>query len=143
MSSEQGLARPLGWWLKEADAQINAAFDTALAGTGLDRRGWQLLASLASQPMARPDLIASLTPFEPAAAVEQVIAHMRAHRWVEESGGLLRLTSAGAEQQQALAPLVDGVRQQVSKALSREDYITLVGLLSRLVDSLQSGHERP
>lgn len=37
--TEQALERPIGWWLKEADARLDAAFDRALEGRGVDRRG--------------------------------------------------------------------------------------------------------
>lgn len=42
MNGEQVvLRRPIGWWLKEADARLEAAFDNALAGQDVDPRGWR------------------------------------------------------------------------------------------------------
>lgn len=135
MNEEQALARPIGWWLKEADTRLNAAFDLALADTEVDRRGWQVLASLRRGPILRSGLVSTLASFEPPAAIEEIIDRMSARGWIEESVELVRLTPAGEEKQQALAPLVDGVRQQVSAALPEQEYTALVGLLSRLVEA--------
>jgi hypothetical protein len=37
-----GTQRPIGWWLKQLDARIEASFDAALADVGVDRRRWQI-----------------------------------------------------------------------------------------------------
>ncbi len=39
MSGQEAMSRPIGWWLKEADRRIEAAFDDALRGTGWNRCG--------------------------------------------------------------------------------------------------------
>ncbi len=139
MSGEQALTRPIGWWLKEADARLDAAFDSALEGTGVDRRGWQVLASLRGGPARRADLVSTLALFDPPAIVEEVVDRLRSLGWIEESADLVMLTRAGTGQHEALAPLVEGVRQQVTAALPHEDYIALVGLLARLVTALRPG----
>jgi hypothetical protein len=135
---EKALARPVGWWLKEADAALNAAFDAALEGTGVDRRGWQVLASLARGPVSRADLVASLAGFDPPAAVNAVLDDAVGRGWVEETDGSLQLTVDGLVQQQALAPRVDGVRATVSAALPQDDYVLLVTLLARLVEGVRA-----
>ena len=136
MTDEQALAHPIGWWLKEADARLNAAFDVRLRSRDVDRRGWQVLASLAGRPTSRSGLIESLAAFDAPDVVEGVVADLVSRGWVEESSGLLRLTSAGERKQAALAPLVDDVRRQVAAALPQDDYVMLVRLLERLVTAL-------
>lgn len=135
MSDEQALVRPIGWWLKEADARLNAAFDSALEGTEVDRRGWQILTSLSREPTRRSDLVSTLASFDSAAESEVIIDRMSSRGWIEESADVARLTPTGAAKQEALAPLVNGVRQQVAAALPRPEYTALVGLLSRLVEA--------
>lgn len=131
-----GNDRPIGWWLKEADARLDAAFDSALESTTVDRRGWQVLASLSRGPTPRSDLVTSLAAFDSLLVVDEVIDAMDSAGWIKQAGGTVSLSSAGAEQQTALAPLVDGVREQVTEALSQEQYELLVSLLSRLVAGL-------
>ena len=131
--------RPVGWWLKEADRLLDAAFDAALAGAGVDRRRWQVLASLARGPAPAAGLAAALAPFDPPEAVAEVLADLRAHGWVEEADGQLRLTAAGAALQESLVPRVEQVRGTVARALPPDDYVALLGLLEKLVAGLRAG----
>lgn len=134
----RALARPLGWWLKEADALLEAAFDAALEGTDVDRRRWQVLASLGRKPVARSALLAALGSFDPPQVLAGALDEVLKQGWVDESGDLLRLTNAGSAQQQALRPRVEQVRDRVSAALPQEDYVQLVNLLARLTEGLRS-----
>ena len=128
----------MGWWLKEADALLDAAFDAALDGTGVDRRGWQLLATLARAPMRRGELLASLASFDPPQVLGRVLDEVVSRGWVEETDGVLRLTTVGSAQQQAVGPRVEEVRSKVSAALPQADYVQLISLLARLVEGLRS-----
>lgn len=135
-AGEQVPSRPIGWWLREADARLDAAFDRGLRGRDTDRRGWQVLASLAGRPAARADLVAALGAFDRAPAAEAVVDDLRSRGWIEEWGGLLRLTRDGEREQLELAAIVDAVRGQVAAALPHGDYPTLVRLLEQLVAGL-------
>ena len=136
VNDEQILRRPIGWWLKEADSRLDAAFDSTLHPQGVDRRGWQVLATLARSSTRRVDVVAALAAFDEPTIVEGVVDEFRRRGWVEESAGVLRLTPVGAQQQEALAPLVERVRHQVAAALPEDDYLILVRLLARLVAGL-------
>ena len=88
--------RPIGWWLKEADARLEAAFDLRLRAYGVtSRRGWQVLASAARAPVRRADLVADLSSFDAAATVEQVVDELAAEGWLTDDDGTLRLTPDG------------------------------------------------
>ena len=137
MSDEEILRRPIGWWLKEADARIDAAFDQVLAGQQVGRRDWQVMSALARSPARRFDIVGSLVAFDEPAEVESVIDGLRARGWVEESGGAVRLTPAGLDMHEALAPLVDQVRKRVAGALPEDEYAALIRLLARLVGALR------
>jgi DNA-binding MarR family transcriptional regulator len=130
--------RPIGWWLKEADAALDEAFDAALAGDEVDRRGWQILSSLARAPVAPAELKASLDSFDPSSTVAAVLHHLRSRGWVGETEGRLHLTDAGAAKHAELAAHVDGVRAKVTAALSQEHHDQLVALLERLVEGLRA-----
>lgn len=135
-TDEEALKRPIGWWLKEADGRLNAAFDRALAGSDIDRRGWQILSTLVNRSTSRAQLEVSLASFDSPAVIQLVIGDLESKQLVEESGGLLQLTSAGSRKHANLAPRVDGVRRQIRGALTSEDYVTLVRLLARLTESV-------
>lgn len=135
MIDEQILRRPIGWWLKEADSRLDAAFDSSLTARGVDRRVWQVLATLVRSSTPRPAVIAALAAFDEPAVVGAVVDDLRRRGWVDESDGLLHLTSGGAREHEALAPLADDVRRRVAAALPQDEYVTLVRLLARLVSA--------
>ena len=85
MTDEQALSRPIGWWLKEAGARLDAVFDRSLQGCGLDRRGWQVLASLARRPTRLSELISRLSSFDPSSVPPPVARR----RQVRPCGGSL------------------------------------------------------
>lgn len=141
MSDDELLRRPIGWWLKEADARLDGAFDEVLAGRDVCRRDWQVLAFLARSPASHDEVVRSLASFDPADAVEAVVDALRGRGWIEESAGVLHLSARGLIEQQALSPLVDGVRRQVAAALPAGQYVELVRLLARLAAALPDpGH---
>lgn len=136
LPGDRGPIRPLGWWLKEADTRLDAAFDRRLEGRQVDRRGWQVLATLAGRPSARREIAGALAAFDGPDVVDAVVGGLRSRGWIEESGGLLRLTPDGEHAQRELAPLVDDLRGQVAAALPHDDHATLVRLLEQLVAAL-------
>jgi hypothetical protein len=128
--------RPIGWWLKEADARLEHAFDVRLRAHGVtSRRGWQVLASIARSPVARAELVAELATFDPTETVEGLLAELEDEGWVSEEAGLLRLTSSGEELYTALRAQAVVIRNWVAEALPGDDYATLVTLLRQLVEA--------
>ncbi|MPZ95016.1 MAG: hypothetical protein GEU96_08910 [Propionibacteriales bacterium] len=136
MDDEKVLRRPIGWWLKEADARLDAAFDNALADHDVDRRAWQVLATLARSSTPRADIVTTLAAFDQPAAVESVVDNLLSRGWLAEPDSVLRLTPNGVRKQESLAPLVEQVRNKVTGALPGDEYATLVRLLARLVAGL-------
>jgi len=136
MAADEALTRPIGWWLKQADARLDAAFDRAVADLGGDRRGWQVLSVVAVRPTPRTTIVAALTAFDSPEAVAGAVQALVSDALLEQDGGVLRLTLEGARRHAALSPLVEQVRQTVRDALPEEDYVALIGLLARLVAAL-------
>ena len=97
MSVVRASTRPIGWWLKEADSRLDAAFDSALEGTYVDRRSWQVLASLSRGSTRRVELVTTLASFDPPAVVEEVVARLSSRGWIEESADLVPADSGGCQ----------------------------------------------
>lgn len=139
MNDDNRLARPLGWWLKEADARIDETFDRALGHFGLDRRRWQILASVARGPMARTEVAAALSRFDDDVEIAEIIADLRQRGMVHGDGDdPLELTDRGTHTHQQAAQQIDVVRTRVGAALGDDGYRQLVALLAQLVDGLSS-----
>ena len=113
---DNGPSRPLGWWLKEADACIDAGFESALAATGLDRRRWQLLASLAHEPRSRSGLAAALRRFHDVATVDAIVDDLASRGLVvARASGMVELTADSRAGHADAAELVGGVRARVAE----------------------------
>lgn len=139
MDDSDRAARPLGWWLKEADARIDNAFERALGGLGLDRRRWQILATLAAGPAQQGDIAAALSRFDDDAEIAAVVADLLDREMVRRDvDGALEITDQGAQAKLQAAEQIDRVRTRVSEALGDEGYGQLVGLLMQLVDGLSA-----
>jgi DNA-binding MarR family transcriptional regulator len=148
MSPDQPARRPIGWWLKEADAQLEQAFDRAFATAGRTRREWQVLSTLAESPTPQPHgtsidaLVAALAPFASSGDVRGLVDALVARGEVTLADGTLRLTEGGARAHAQLATAVGQVRRRVAAALSTEEYDALIALLTRLVGAVR-GEEPP
>ncbi len=131
-----GRQRPIGWWLKEADAALDDAFDRAVGTAGTSRRGWQILTTLASGPATRAELAEALARFDAAPVVAGVIDDLIARGWVAGTDPLA-VTTEGRAVEAALAERVGEVRRRVTAALPGGDYDMLVQLLARLVAAVR------
>ena len=131
------LRRPIGWWLKEADAALDAAFETAVGGhAGPGRRGWQVLTTLAAGPTGRSQVAAALARFDDAGAIDALVDDLVHRGWIVD-GDPLMLTERGRDVETSLADRVGAVRRRVADALPDGDYDTLVQLLARLVAAVR------
>src|SRR3954465_11138225 len=55
--------RPIGWWVKQLDAPLEQAVDSAVAGEGATRRHWQVLHSLSTGAVPESELRSALDSF--------------------------------------------------------------------------------
>jgi|SRR5699024_2932474 len=136
MGDAGALTRPIGWWLKEADAAINSAFDHAVGSRGADRRTWQILSTLGQHPHSTAELSHALASFDSADMIVERLQELQNRSWVESEGDSWQLTAAGDAERAALATEVGQIRRRVAAALPEEDYATLIGLLDRLVTAV-------
>lgn len=135
--------RPLGWWLKEADGRIDGAFDRALGLRGLDRRRWQVLASLARGSMAQADVAAALSRFDDDAEIAEIVTDLVARGLVHrDADDRLQLSGRGVRVQQEAAREVGVIRDRVGAALGEAGYEELIDLLMQLVDAFPHDQHR-
>lgn len=128
--------RPVGWWLKEADARLEEAFDVRLRAYGIpSRRAWQVLASAARAPIRRTELVAELSTFDSVTTVHALVDGLVDEGWLAEEAGTLGLTAEGEDLHAKLRTSVGEIRSWVADALPGDDYQTLVRLLQRLVEA--------
>ncbi|GAA3290039.1 hypothetical protein Dvina_47120 [Dactylosporangium vinaceum] len=116
--------RPIGYWLRELDKRLEAAFAATLAGHGVERRDWQVLNGLGpDDPFWGPG----------ERTYTEVVAALTARGWTSADG---TVTPAGATARAEIAAAVDGIRRTAAAGVSDESYLTTVRTLSTMVTNL-------
>ncbi len=126
--------KPLGYWLKHIDNELEAAFDKLLAGEDVSRRQWQVLNTIASgarsveaiDTAARPFLSPEMPTLQP------IVTSLAARGWVADC----ELTPSGQEAFDGISAKVHAFRRHAIAGLSDDEYGTLVSLLERVAANL-------
>ncbi|GAA2630611.1 MarR family winged helix-turn-helix transcriptional regulator [Dactylosporangium fulvum] len=117
------MSKPIGYWLKELDGRIEAAFAAVFAAEGLQRRHWQVLNGLGP---ADPFFGPGERPYA------EVAGDLVARGWMTPDG----LTEAGTAARDRIAAEVARLRQRVGAGVPDEDYLTTVRTLERMAANL-------
>nr|WP_202897401.1 MarR family transcriptional regulator [Actinopolymorpha pittospori] len=136
--------KPIGYWLKHLDRLVERRFEQALAGQGLVRRHWQVLATtkraVAQGPAVnRQVVVDALVPFwgEGAVTVEEVLVDLVRRGWIaQDADGLYSLTPTGGAAHAAVAAEVDTVRALLCEGVSEEEYAQTIRILARMAHNL-------
>ncbi len=134
MTEQSAERRPIGWWLKTADARIEQAFEDVFESQSITRREWQVLEPVSRNPVSESELLQKLETF--AGAQDAVDELRRRGLLANGAAGVLTLTDAGHVAHGGAAAGVATVRSAVRAALPGENYDTLLRLLADLVDGL-------
>ncbi|MFJ9825591.1 MarR family winged helix-turn-helix transcriptional regulator [Streptomyces sp. NPDC101160] len=133
--------RPLGYWLRHIDGALEDTMARLFAADGLTRRGWQVLNTLSYEPIALPDVDATMAAFltadEPTMRpyVDELVARGWAHRTDDE---LIALTAEGREGHRRVAEKTRAFRAQVVECLAPEEHTALMELLQRVAGHLDT-----
>jgi DNA-binding MarR family transcriptional regulator len=133
--------KPIGYWLKHLNGLIEADFERVLSGSGLVRRHWQALNSLAEGPRSAGELTAALRPFwgEGAITLDEVLDGLERRGWAVREGaeGPYALTPLGTEGHAAVAERIGEARRRITGGVSDEEYLATVGVLRRMAENLE------
>lgn len=132
MLPEFAMPKPIGFYLKELDGLITGAMAEVFAKRGLQRRHWQVLATLPDTP---DSVSVGLAPFwtEEAITLTEVLDDLSGLVTV---GELIELTDEGRVVRDELEEGVRGVRERVMAGLTGEDYERCVATLERMCANL-------
>ncbi|WP_030429102.1 hypothetical protein [Allokutzneria albata] len=131
--------RPIGYWFKRLDGLLEADFAASLADSGIDRRMWQVLNTLAAGARTRAELSAAMAPFDETDAVAALLAR----EWISKTEATFALTDAGREGHRATAARVRDARRRITNGISDEDYATTVAVLDRMAANLTASSSPP
>jgi DNA-binding MarR family transcriptional regulator len=120
--------KPLGYWLKHIDTQLEAKFLQVLSEEGLNRRQWQILNTIASGARSIGEIDEAGKPFLTEESFQPVVDSLAALGWVAG----YELTPAGRTAFDSVSAKVHAFRAKVISGVSEEEYVTLVRLLERV-----------
>ena len=128
--------RPIGWWVKEVDRLLTEALDTALERESLDRTGWQVLNTVATDGrVRREEVAAALSSFADEVSVAAMIGSLSARGWATDTDPV-EVTEQGRAAHADLLATVTRVRRAAVDGIEADEYQTTVRTLARMVENL-------
>lgn len=133
--------RPIGYWLKRADALLTLRIEEAHRASGMTRVEWQVLDELYRAGAAAPGALAeALGPFAEREVVQRCLIRLEEQAMVQNAGTEgYRLTPDGERLYGEALERQDKVREQAIHGIHEDAYRTTLGVLQRLVENLEPG----
>ena len=127
--------RPIGYWIKQLDASLEAQLDVTLARLHLTRRQWHVLTALNAGPATPAEVGDILFPFNSAggaAAQERDMAALVREKLVVLLDGRLTLTDSGSALHAQATALVEATRRELTAGIGADEYAMAVSVLERM-----------
>ena len=127
--------RPLGFWLKLVDRQIDEQFASTLDEHGVTRRQWQLLNVLTTEPATEERLDAAVAPFlspDDDETSAEHLAELVDSGWVSLAYSRYELTERGRAALDRLSEVVATQRTLVTEGLTQQQYDDTLAVLERM-----------
>jgi DNA-binding MarR family transcriptional regulator len=132
--------RPIGYWLKRADALLTQRIDEAQRANGLTRLEWQALNVVRDGGSTAERVAETLRPFADAELVTLTLAGLVGRHVVQSVGGrTFELTADGHALFARAAETQAEVRARAMNGISESDYATTIATLERLAANLDGG----
>lgn len=130
--------RPIGYWLKRADALLTARIDEAQRENGLTRLEWQILNVIHDARVVHSErVVESLRPFASAFDVIGTLDSLAERSVVASADDAFSLTEAGEEMYERALAVQQDIRRQAFEGISEGEYDTTMRALERLVANLE------
>ena len=131
--------RPIGFWLKLVDRQIDEQFASTLDEHGVTRRQWQLLNVLTQEPATVEQLDAAVASFLSSETEESSAEHLAElvdSGWVAIMRSRYELTERGRAALDRLSEVVATQRTLVTEGLTQQQYDDTLAVLERMARNL-------
>lgn len=139
-ATDTGENRPLGYQVKRLDRLITTTFDRLLGETGLTRREWQALHTIARKPATTTELMDALRPFWEVdrTTPDDITDALIERGWVQRTvDGRFELTTTGRAAHDEAADTVGRLRGLAVANIADADYVHMMGTMQRIIDNLE------
>lgn len=132
-------SKPIGWYLKEADSLITAAFGNAFESFGLTRFHWQLLRNIADNGEVYtkayyPQVARFITP----ETFQTIITSLQDRDWISVHNDACRFTVSGAGAFAEIEERQKHIREKMLEGTYPEDYAHTILFLDRIIQNLKA-----
>lgn len=126
--------KPIGYWLKRLDADLEAHLDGTLARLRLSRRQWQSLNVLAQAPILPDELAEVLRPIweQDDGRRERELAALVGRGLIVMLDGRLTLSEQGWAEHAAASRLVEDSRRELTVGIGIDEYAIALSVLERM-----------
>ena len=131
--------RPIGFWLKHLDGQIEQVFDHVLAERDLHRRHWQVLNTMCDGRADQNTLAEGLRPFwtDGETSIQEVLQDLVDRGWLRADGTDYTITEAGQRARADLLGSVAKIRRAMFDGFTEDEYSAIVASLARMSANLE------
>ena len=131
--------RPIGYWLKRADALLTLRIEEAHRASGMTRAEWQVLDTLHRLGAATHGQLADvLGLFAERNVVDRCLIRLEKQGMVRNAGAEgHRLTDDGEQLYAEALERQEKVRGKAMQGIHEDAYRTTLGVLQRLVENLE------
>lgn len=135
------LQRPIGYWLKRADALLTTRIDEAQQALGLTRTDWQVLNALHGTGSATIEQLGEpMRPFADPRRLSEVLEVLSKRGLLDgDATAGWRLSDSGQRLHQEALARQKQVREKAMSGIERADYAVAVQFLERLASNLEKG----
>lgn len=135
--------RPIGYWLKRADNLLTEQINKAQTENGVTRSEWQVLNLLMENGRAtHAHLFNTMSTFIDSGELDTILNNLMERGWVQtDQDATFALTEAGRQQHAIILARQKEVRQRAMQGISQEEYLTVLRVLERLVNNLETDRE--
>ncbi|QJB32227.1 hypothetical protein HF324_12765 [Chitinophaga oryzae] len=131
--------KPIGWYLKEADSLITAAFNNAFESLGLTRFHWQLLRNIADNgEIYTKDYYPQVARFITPETFRAIITSLTDRDWISVHNDICRFTASGADVFASIEERQKHIRDKMLEGTDPEDYAHTVLFLDRIIQNLKT-----
>ncbi len=129
--------RPIGYWIKQADAALTQAIDATQASNGVTRFEWQVLSLIFDgDHVPETDIEITLASFADSDDVRAALARLAGSAWIAASAAGWGVTETGRHAHAQILAAQQQIRQQAMAGIADADYETTVRVLQQLAGNL-------
>ncbi|SJZ86201.1 DNA-binding transcriptional regulator, MarR family [Chitinophaga eiseniae] len=131
--------KPIGWYLKEADSLITAAFNNAFESFGLTRFHWQLLRNIADNgEIYTKDYYPQVARFITPETFQAIVSSLTDRDWISVHNDTCRFTASGADVFVEIEERQKLIREKMLEGTGPEDYAHTLLFLDRVIQNLRT-----